>query len=214
MEEAEFIISSLSALSYGGIFVLFLFANIVIPFPEEIFIIAIGYLGSTGLMNPYIAGAIAILGLMTSDIIIFSLIKRGNKLLMRVGKFLLGKSFVEDTVFFKNHVNKIIFFTRFIVSVRFLGLFIAGTLKVKHRTFITYDGIAILIFVPILIFIGDYFHKQFSAIVNGAGLVRYWILFLVLLVLFMYFSRFFRRALLKKFFSSNKKSNTHDVEQK
>lgn len=210
MDNPQIIVESLGALPYGGIFILFLLANIVIPFPEEVFIIAIGYIGSMGLINVYIAGALAICGLLTSDIIIFSLIRQGNKFLIRIGKFLLGKSFTEDTAFFRNHVKKIIFFTRFIVSVRFLGLFIAGTLKVKRKIFIFYDGLAILIFVPILIFIGDYFHKQFSAIVSGVEIARYWILFLVLVVLFMYFSRYFRRMLLKKFFSPGNKNIIQD----
>ena len=200
MDDAQIIISSLGALSYGGLFMFFLMINSLIPFPEEVFIIALGYLGSAGLMNMYIAGAIAIIGLFISDIVLFSLIKSGNRFLTGLGNRLLGEDFTKDSRFFKNHIKKIVFFSRFFIGFRFLGPFIAGTLKLKLSTFIFYDGLALLIFVPTLIFIGNYFQNQFEAIVSGAGIVRHWILFLLLLVLFMYLSRYFRRNVLKKFF--------------
>ncbi|PCI19855.1 hypothetical protein COB64_03090 [Candidatus Wolfebacteria bacterium] len=201
MEEAQTIISSLSALSYGGIFILFLLANAVIPFPEEVFIIALGYLGSLGTLNMFIAAPIAIAGLIISDIIIFTLIKRGNKFLMGIGKMILyDDDFTAHSDFFRNHIRKIIFFSRFVAGFRFIGPFTAGMLKIKTKTFILLDSLAIIILVPSLMFVGNYFQNKFVSIVNTSGIIKHWMFFLIIIIVFLILGRHLRRLVLKTFF--------------
>lgn len=198
MEDAQIIVSSLGALSYGGLFLFFLMVNSLMPFPEEVFIIALGYLGSAGLMNMYIAGALAFIGLFISDVLLYSLIRGGNKFLVGWGKNLIGENFFRHEVFLRKHLKKIVFLTRFFIGIRFLGPFIAGMLKMKRGAFIFYDGIALFIFISTLIFIGNYFHAQFTAIVGGLGILKNGIFFILVIFLFLYLSRYFRRNIIKK----------------
>lgn len=198
MGETEIIINTLGALSYGGLFIFFLMVNSLMPFPEEVFILALGYIGSAGLVNMYLAGALAFIGLFISDIVLYSLIRGGNKFLVGWGKNLMGEDFFRHEVFLRKHLKKIVFLTRFFIGIRFLGPFIAGTLKMKRSVFILYDGAALFIFILMLIFIGNYFHAQFEVIISGLNVLKFGIFFILIILFFLFISRYFRRNIIKK----------------
>lgn len=166
------IIQHIAALSYAGIFGISFLANVVVPVPEEVVILAIGYVAGTGKINFWITLPVVFLGTLLSDFIMFELSRRGNKLVKGVyNKFFalvipLKKEFVHE------HIDKVIFIARFLVNLRFLGPFLAGQERVSRTRFLLIDGAALLIYTSVLMWAGNYFANRIDAIFAGAGAVK------------------------------------------
>jgi len=146
-------------LSYLGVFLLLVAGGVLSPISEEIILIAVGYLIGVGSLNGFIAIPISIIGVFLGDSILFYLSSKGSKY---IDGFM--KKVPEDTLnkiegYMKVHTNKSVFLLRFIVGLRFLGPMLAGIMKVKPNVFRTYNTLAIIIYVPLLIFIGYYFNN-------------------------------------------------------
>jgi membrane protein DedA with SNARE-associated domain len=196
LSQSAEIIRHVSALSYAGIFGLSLLANVVIPVPEEISLLAIGYVIGTGKIDPFITTAIVIAGLLVSDFIVFILARQGNKILTFIYNKFFSRTLARDPEFVKKHIEKFIFFSRFLVQLRFLGPFLAGKEKTSLRTFFTYELAALFIYVPGLLLLGDYFRDRFEAIVGGLGAFRNIILIIVGIFLLISFMSLIRQFFL------------------
>lgn len=183
MQEVDFIIGSIGELTYGGIFILALLSNIIIPVPEELVLLGMGYLTSVGIFQyPLILG-IFILGMLTSDYILYSLAKRGSKLTVGLFKKLEKKGFLKNKEYLKRNINKIIFFSRFLIYLRFIGPVVAGYVKTPRKKFLIYNFLALVIYVNIFLGLGNYFHKEISTIAAGvARFKNYMFIFLVIMV--------------------------------
>ena len=70
---------------------------------------------------------------------------------------------------FANHGAKIVFAGRFAAMLRAPLFITAGLSGVRPRTFLTYNGLAALISVPLIIAVGIYFGESFS-------LLKVWVL--------------------------------------
>ncbi len=191
MEETNGIINQLGALSYFGIFGVSLLANMVIPIPEEIILLAFGYLVGTGHLSAWLLIPILIAGLLISDIVIYWLAKKGNKLIVGIYNKFFSKRLPLDTSWLYLHINKVIFFSRFLMQLRFLGPFLAGQQNVPMKRFVKINFLALLIYVPLYIFIGMYFHSRIGRIIDGIGLVKNILLVAIGVVVVISISKFF-----------------------
>lgn len=172
METSREIIQQIGALSYLGIFGISFAANILVPVPEEIVILAIGYVAGTGTISFWPTLVIVIAGAMTSDIGMFWLSRHDNKIVKGFYTRVFAKIFPIDHQFLAAHSEKVIFFSRFLVQLRFLGPFIAGQVRASWKTFLTYDLLALLIYVPILMWAGNYFASRIDSIFSGVNEVK------------------------------------------
>ncbi len=166
------LIIQLGTLSYVGIFGISLLANMVIPVPEEIVVLAIGYVAGTGHINGYILVPIIILGLLLSDTALYFLAKSGNKFINGFYNKLFARRAETKREWIESHMEHVIFFSRFLMQLRFLGPFFAGQTKTPLRKFYTYELAALVLYVPFLIWAGGYFQNRISEIIHGIGLVR------------------------------------------
>ncbi len=156
-------INYLEHFSYLGVFVFLVLGGILSPISEEVVLLAVGYLIGVGVMNKFIALPVSIVGVFIGDSILFHLSGHGGyakKFIAKMSQERLLK--YED--FMKTHSHKAIFFLRFIVGLRFLGPMLAGVMKVKSNIFRLYDFLAVLIYVPVLIYIGYYFNDQLDVL--------------------------------------------------
>lgn len=167
MQETNIIIESIGALQYGGIFVLALMSNMLIPVPEEIMLLISGYLTGVGTFKFLPTAVLFILGMFISDIVLFYLSGHGNKYVLKLKNKIGGDGFLKNEEFIKKHIKKIIFFSRFLVYIRFIGPVLSGGVKTKWSTFLFYDFIALLVYVPLVLFLGNYFHKNISGVISG-----------------------------------------------
>lgn len=170
--ETQVLLEQLGALSYIGIFGVSMLANVVIPVPEEIVLLALGYLAGTGSVNGFIILPIIMAGLLISDVVMYTLSKRGNRLIAFFYKKFFAKKVTRKQHWMKIHIEKVIFFSRFLVQLRFIGPFMAGQYRVPLKKFVKYDLAAIAIYVPLFLFLGWYFHNRVQKIIESVHVIK------------------------------------------
>lgn len=167
MQETDIIANSLGGLSYGGMLVVAFLSNMFIPVPEEIILLVIGYLTGIGAFSYPIIMAIFILGMLLSDYMVYSLAFHGSKLIKKLQTKAENRGFLKSKSYINRHMKKIIFISRFLVYLRFIGPVIAGSHKVPRKMFLTYDFLALVVYVNIFLGLGHHFHKQIKVISQG-----------------------------------------------
>jgi len=198
VNETQIILSELGALSYIGIFVVALLTNVFVPVPEEVILLCLGYLAGIGKLSAFILVPIVTLGLLVSDITIYYLSKRGNKFVKGFYNKFFAKRVSEKEEWVEKHINKVIFFSRFMIQLRFLGPFLAGNFQVKFKRFLAYDMLALVIYVPLYIFIGWFFHNRILEIVNNVNKAKNIALIIVATIAGFSLLRFLYRAVFIK----------------
>ncbi len=193
MEETDLIAKSLGGLSYGGMFIVALMSNIVIPVPEEIVLLATGYLTGIGIFKYSLIMLIFIAGMLVSDYILYYLSFRGSHLVTKLHKRLEKKGLLKNQKYIKKHIKKIIFLSRFLIYLRFIGPVIAGSLKVDKKTFIFYDLLALVIYVNIFLGLGNYFHNQIKIVTEGVARFKNYVVFAILLIITILFFRYVQK---------------------
>jgi membrane protein DedA with SNARE-associated domain len=200
------ILSGLSSLSYIGILGISLVANILIVLPEEAVLLGLGYVARAGEAKIFYVIPIVMLGLLTSDLILYTLSRRGSKFVQS----LYDRLFSKRLAFFSKrldgqqrwmevHIEKVIFYSRFLMQLRFLGPFMAGQLKVPVRKFLVYELAALIIYVPALLWIGWYFRSRVERVIGNIEqahkVLLIFIIFIILLpILQTILRRVFRRS--------------------
>lgn len=201
MEGASFILDIAYQWSYLGIFGIAFIANAFPGIPEEVFILALGYLGSTPSFNMFFVGVVALVGMFLSDCIIFGISRGGARFYQKIAEKLFGKDDVEKMTHSsvaKKHINKIIFFSRFVVQVRFLGPFLAGLYRVSWKRFLFYDTLALLVYVPVALFLGSYFQGRMEKILSGSAIVGNYVLILVVVIAVFIVVRAIRKGFIRR----------------
>ncbi len=192
MTETQILIQNLSAYSYLGIFITAILANVVVPFPEEIVILAMGYVIGTGHINALIAFPIILAGLILSDTVMYLFARKGARLLTAFYDRFFAKTLQSKQAWIDRHPGRVIFFTRFMMQFRFLGPFLAGQKKMPYLKFLAYELAALLIYVPVLLVLGNYFQNRLEYIVSGIGTVRNIILIVIGILALIAISKFIR----------------------
>lgn len=197
MTEANTIIESVGGLSYGGVFILAIISNVFVPVPEELILLAMGYLTGIGVFKYILVSAIFIAGMLLSDYVLYSLSLKGSKLTKRLVKRLEKRGVLKNEQYMRNNIKKIIFFSRFLVYLRFIGPVLSGYLKIPRKTFLKYDLLALIIYVNIFLGLGNYFHKKLDLILDGVAKVKNYILvglaFIAVFLLFRYIQKNFMK---------------------
>ncbi len=190
----EDFIVKLGGLSYVGIFGISLIANILFIVPEEVVLIGLGYAARAGGADIFSVIAIVILGLLTSDAVLYTL-SRGNS---RIVITLYDRVFSKRIAFFskklsgnetwiEGHLDKVIFYSRFLMQLRFLGPFMAGKHKASVRTFLTYELAALVLYVPLLLWVGWYFRSRIERIIGSIDAAHTVILIMVIAIILLPF---------------------------
>ncbi len=184
------IINSVEHYSYVAIFLFAIFAGYLVPVPEEIVLLVIGYLASVGIIKMTPAILIVILAFAIGDNILFRFVQKNNKYADKLVHDVLSLKFItKHKVFLDKHMGLTIFFTRFFPYLRFVGPVYAGFMRAKERTFLIFNTIAIAIYAPILIWIGYAFHQYYYQIVEKLTQVRHIIVVLIWIIIGLLITR-------------------------
>lgn len=135
------------------------------PLPEDIPLIAAGYLVWDGTITLLPTLLVTIGGVAIGDTILFFLgAKLGVKFLKNpwVARIYSEAKVKRTRAYFRKYGDKIIFIGRFFAGLRAVVFFMAGSMHVKYRRFIFLDLLAALISVPIWIGIGFGLGKLFG----------------------------------------------------
>lgn len=135
--------------------------------PEEMFLLIIGFLVGVGSFAFLPTLFFLLIGFFLMDAALFALARRDLPILKKLQEKLLGK---EDTVrreFLEKHLDVIVFASRFAFYVRWIGPVTAGRLKMPWKRFLIVDALALLVYVPFMLWIGIYFRNRIEVILDG-----------------------------------------------
>lgn len=175
----QFFAAYLTHFSYFGIVISLAFSGYIVPLPEEIVLLLVGYLAGFGFLDVYWATATAILGVFLGDTIVFWLGLKGGGFMERIKSRMRPDKIAKYEEFMRHHAGRSIFLLRFVVGLRFLSPLLAASLGIKFYKFQFYDFLAIIIYVPLVVFLGYAFHQNISLLIGKAQALRH-IIFTVL----------------------------------
>lgn len=158
----NFIVESVSALGYFGIFFMMFLESSFIPFPSEVVMIPAGYLAHKGEMNFFIAVFCGILGSLAGALLNYYLaFYFGRELLIKYGKYVFfdEKTMQKMEDFFAKHGHISTFSGRLIPVIRQYISLPAGIGRMNLALFCFYTSLGAGIWVIILTALG-YFLGQ------------------------------------------------------
>lgn len=168
-----------SGVAYAIIFGILLACGLGFPLPEDIPLIAAGYLVWDGTMKWVPALGVTIGGVLIGDTILFFLgQKLGLKILQQKGiqKIFKPEKVRRTRAYFRKYGDKIVFFARFVAGFRAVAFFMSGAMHMKYRRFLWLDTLAALLSVPIWIglgyALGHFFGDEISEILKSMKEVK------------------------------------------
>jgi len=160
----NFIVETVSAFGYIGIFIMMFLESSFFPFPSEVVMVPAGYLAAKGEMNIFIAIFAGIAGSLAGAVFNYFLaVKYGRSFLSKYGKYVLIK---EETLekmedFFAKHGHISTFSGRLIPAVRQYISLPAGLARMNLWKFSLYTSLGAGIWVIILTLLGYFIgHNQ------------------------------------------------------
>jgi membrane protein DedA with SNARE-associated domain len=189
-----------SGLSYFIIFGILVACGLGFPLPEDIPLVASGYLVWDGTMAWGAAVVVTLTGVGIGDSILFFI---GRKLGMRIlepapnRRVLFPPHRVRRTrAYFRKYGEKIVFFARFVAGFRAVAFFMAGAMRMPFSRFILLDMLAALMSVPLWMglgySLGHYFGSEIGEILarlksfkHGVTLLTATVVIAVLVKLFL-----------------------------
>lgn len=155
---------------YAGLFLLLFFCGLGLPIPEEITLLAGGFLVQLGFVRLYPTLAVVFVGVLSGDMALYSIGRKwGHGIITHRH---LRKVFSEDRMarirqFFCDHGNKTIFIARFISGFRVGAFLAAGTMRMEPSQFLFLDFLAALIMIPLVLLLGYYFGVNIEWLTEG-----------------------------------------------
>ena len=168
------VLNSVEQFSYLAIFLFAISAGYIVPIPEEIVLLITGYMASAGYIHFTPALFVIILAFIIGDNVLYKLTLKNNKLVKKMIHEVLSLTIIaKNRKFLEKNISTTIFITRFIPFLRFIGPVFSGYVKVKEKTFMLFNTLAIVIYAPIMLCVGYFFHDDFTRIVSEMGRVRH-----------------------------------------
>jgi len=184
MANTQFFINYIEHFSYLGIVAIGAAVGYLVPIPEEIFLLLVGYIAGIGVYNIYLANLFAIIGILTGDNILFWLSRyEGGKIISRFKRSVDRHKVMKYKRLMKKHIGKTLFTLKFLVGLRILSPFLAGSMKVRWRIFQFYNLLAVLVYVPLITFLGFHFHNKLASVIAGVEFARHLVFLLSLALL-------------------------------
>jgi membrane protein DedA with SNARE-associated domain len=180
---------------YLGIFLLLLFGEIGLPFPEDATLILTGVLTARGVLKPLPAVILLYLGLLVTDFVLYSVGRKYGRKVVEHRKFQkiisserLKK--LEDQ--FTRWGVWVVFLGRHVVGIRAQLFLATGVMKMPAIRFLLADAISALITIGIWGGIGYLGGNSVHALLKGATRIEYIVIVIVFIlvaggVFFAYF---------------------------
>jgi membrane protein DedA with SNARE-associated domain len=158
--------------TYIGLFVVLMLCGLGLPIPEDVALLAGGYLVHRGITRYPITLAVSLVGVVTGDNSLFFLGRHFGSGLVRY--FSIGRPGRKQQIeriegFMQRHGHRAIFYARFLAGLRALVYLSAGSFGVRPPVFLFYDLLGALISVPIVVTLGYVFGKQLEMLVKYIG---------------------------------------------
>ncbi|MBX9767376.1 MAG: DedA family protein [Bdellovibrionales bacterium] len=177
--------------AYAVIFGVLFFCGLGLPIPEDITLIAAGFLSSSGNISFEGAMAVGFFGVLVGDTILYCIGRNFGRRVFTWPGF--RRIFTEARILkaetrIRAHGRTICFWARFLPGLRAPIYLTVGVMKVGFFNFFLLDGLAALISVPVWIFLGNFFGNNLDEAFRIAHDIQMVILGIVL-VACLYFGR-------------------------
>ncbi len=160
MDIVIFLVNYSEHFIYGGLFLLLFFCGLGLPIPEEITMLAGGFLVQLGFTRFYPTLAVVFVGVLSGDMALYSIGRRwGHGIIThrRMREVFSETRMARIRKFFSDHGSKTIFIARFISGFRVGAFLAAGTIGMRPGKFLLLDTLAALIMIPLVLLLGYYF---------------------------------------------------------
>lgn len=153
-------------------FLFLLLFGFTIPISEEIALAIVGVGARSGDVTFLEIGAVSAVALILADLGYYGLARIvGPRLLRwRIFSRLIKASKIEaGERYFHERGPRIVFICRFVVGLRAPAILSAGFLRMPYRKFLLYDGLALVICVPVWLAVGHALGAQLDSDVGWLG---------------------------------------------
>src|SRR3569832_1224583 len=176
----EWFIHHLSALTPTGAYArlagILLLSGLGLPIPEELTLIAAGYISSAACQLPlhlyvHTACAICCTAVLAGDTASFLMGRWfGRRILSSpwASRYFTPRRQRRVRAYFRKFGNRVVFLGRFMPGLRFSIYFCGGTLHLKPSVFFIYDALAAAMSVPVLVYMAWFFGGQIDRVVTFA----------------------------------------------
>lgn len=184
-------------ISYGAIVATMIAAGTVLPLPEEIVLLSLGYAASAKAVHLGPALSAAILGALIGDNILFGIARHGGAYAERLYALLLNSKAGKIAQKEDTYPALYIVVGRFIVGIRTLGPLVAAHQGVSWLRFAFWDAVAVAIYVPTIFFLGFHFHHSILAFIEDVRTAKHFIFIALMVIIAMYVAWSWRSAWIK-----------------
>lgn len=184
------------ASAYLGLTTILLLCGLGLPIPEDIALIAAGYLAHLGKLNVHIAFAVCFASVLLGDTMAFFMGRWfGQRVLASrwARRYFTPRKQRRVRAYFRKFGSKVVVIARFTPGVRFSIFFSAGTLHLRPAVFFIYDTLAAAVSVPALVYLAWFFGHQIDRVVSYARHTEHGILIAVVLVVSVLLIRGYRQ---------------------
>ncbi|NJL32354.1 MAG: DedA family protein [Phycisphaerales bacterium] len=153
-----------------GLFAIIIISGFGLPMPEDIPLMALGYLCYREVMPLSLMLPLALLSVLLGDWVMYFMGRRFGTQLTKIPPFkwfLSPKRLAAAHKAFHDHGGKALFTARFLPGIRSAVFFSAGHFRLPFWKMLVYDGSAALISVPVIILLAYFFGSQLER-------VRHW----------------------------------------
>lgn len=156
----DWLVEIIHTYPYMGVAVVFLFCGAGLPLPEEIVLVAAGFVcyQFPDTARPGWMMAASALGILAGDTVPYLLGRIFGTRLLRVRYlriWVTRRRLVKFDRWFRKRGDLVIFIARFLTGIRMVAFFTAGTQKMPWRRFLLLDGLGIVVLVPPLVLLGS-----------------------------------------------------------
>ena len=192
----EWLLSQLTSHVYAKLAGLLLLCGLGLPIPEDISLIAGGYLSHLGTVDIHTIFLVCFAAVLGGDSIAFMLGRSfGTRILAsRIGhRYFTPRRQRRVRAYFRSYGSKVVFVARFLPGLRFSIFLSAGMLHVRPAVFLIYDAMAALLSVPFLVYTAWFFGDQIDNVIKWSKRSEYGILTVVGVVALYLAIKFYRK---------------------
>ena len=183
----------LQHLSYFGIFLLLALLDVLIPLPEEIILILVGYTVYFSTLDPSLTILVAIAAFLVGDNTTFWLSRGGNRLIARFITKSATPLIERYSQKMRSKAGITLLIMTFVPSIRFFAPIVAGSVRTPWRVFILYDLMVVGLYVSAYLLAGYFFHSQINGIIKEFEMLGHLMIYVLLLGIGLLLGLFMRK---------------------